>query len=57
MFSKLKRLFSKLKQLFSNLSTRSQSDAEKFILSKNPQSLADIEYWAKVWSQGSRRFV
>lgn len=44
MFTQLKEL---LQRVFSNMSY--QSDLERFILSKHPTSVAEIEHWSKVF--------
>lgn len=42
-------VFSYLIKRFINF--KNPSDLEKFILSKHPTSTADIEYWAKIYTQ------
>ena len=39
-----------IKQLIAKLFEK-QNDIEMFILSKNPQSPADVEHWARVYAQ------
>ena len=41
-----------IKNLFQKLTSavKQPSSLEAFIISKNPQDVADVEYWAKVYS-------
>jgi hypothetical protein len=40
-----------LKGIMEFLTPRPQSGIEAFIASKNPKSVAEIEYWARVYDQ------
>jgi len=40
-----------LKGIIEFLTPRSQSGLDAFIASKNPQSTADVEHWAKIYDQ------
>lgn len=46
MLTKIKQL---LQRVFGNVSY--QTDLERFILSKNPTSVAEIEHWGKIFDQ------
>ena len=41
-----------IKNLFQKLTsaTKQPSSLEAFIISKNPQDIADVEHWAKIYS-------
>ena len=45
-----------IKQLFTKLFQK-KNDLEQFILSKHPQSAADIEHWARIYSQKNGGWV
>lgn len=46
MLLKIKNLFFRL---FNPTLTSYQSDLERFILSKNPSSVAEIEHWSRIY--------
>lgn len=43
-----------LQRVFSPTVTSYQSDLERFIVSKNPTSVAEIEHWTKVFDLRQR---
>ena len=46
MLTQIKKL---LQRVFSPTTTSYQSDLERFIISKHPTSVAEIEHWTKVF--------
>lgn len=51
MLTQIKEL---LQRVFSPTTTSYQSDLEKFIISKHPTSVAEIEHWTKVFDLHQR---
>lgn len=51
MFKKLKKL---LQGVVTKVETR-QSDVERFIVSRNPSSVAEVEYWARIFDRTGGR--
>ena len=35
--------------------THPQPNVESYIMSKNPQSLVEVEFWIREWDKGVRR--
>jgi hypothetical protein len=50
-------MFKKLKELLQGVITKTnrQSDVEKFVVSKNPSSVAEIEHWVKIFDRTGGR--
>lgn len=46
MLTQIKKL---LQRVFNPTITSYQSDLERFILSKNPSSVAEIEHWSRIY--------
>jgi hypothetical protein len=47
----LKKLIAFIQKMIKPVST--QTELDQFITSKNPQSAADVDHWAKVFSYGN----
>lgn len=50
-------MLKKLKELLQRVvrTNKYQSDIEKFIISRNPSSVAEVEYWARVFDRTGGR--
>ena len=51
-------MLKKLKELLQGVVTKSsrQSQIERFIISKNPSTVAEVEYWARFFDRNGGRY-